>query len=410
MKKPDRTGLGSSGGMRGHAARLLAFFTPDRLAVLAFAVYLAAGLLIANDYGISADEATERRTSLANYAYVMGRDIFNPDSEAAQGVAAGVPDLHTFNNRFYGAALQCITVLAEHMRGFEMLTRDIYLLRHLFTFANYFIAGIFFYLILRRRFGDTWLPLLGALLYILYPRFFGESFYNIKDILFYAWVVISSYFVLKWLENGRLRNAVPAAITLAIAINTRILGVSLLLLGCAFAVIMEIRRKKGIARAIAKPVALGAMTFACYVAVTPFLWASPLQNAYRTFIHFLDFEPWTGTHFYLGEMITREVPWHYIPVWMGVTVPLLYLVMFVAGVAAVCAGAVVWVRRAAKGGRGQVSAEGIAEVNQAETNKTETHQAKTDKEKISPADASKTGSAIVTITNNNENQGPNQGN
>jgi len=345
----DRISLGAPEGKRGRITSFFQCVTPGKAAVLVFALYFIAGFLIVNDYGISADEVTERRTSLANYAYVAGEDIFNTDSEAARGVAAGVPNLRTFNNRFYGAALQSVPVLIEHLRGFEMASRDIYLTRHLFTFANYFLGGVFFYLILRRRFGNTWLPLLGTLLYILYPRFFGESFYNIKDILFYAWVVIASYFTLRWLEDGRLRFAAPAAIALAVAINTRILGLSLLLLGCVFAPILEIRRKKGLIRAVAKPAALGALTFACYVAITPFLWENPLQNAYRTFIHFLDFQPWNGTHFYLGEMITREVPWHYIPVWMGVTVPILYLVMFLGGVAALCGGLFAWIRRMPEG-------------------------------------------------------------
>jgi len=319
--------------------------TPNKVAVLVFVVYLITCLFIVKDYGISTDEVTERETSLVNYIHVMGKDILYPDNEVADASAASIPGLMEFDNRFYGTALQSIPVMVEHLLGFQMLSRDIYLMRHIFTFTNYFIAGIFFYFILQRRFGNAWLPVLGTLLYMLYPRFFGESFYNIKDILFYSWTIIASYFVLRWLEEGTPKFTVTAAITLAVAINTRILGVSLLLLGCVFALIVGKRHKKSILHIILKPVLLCALAFICYVAITPFLWASPFQNAYKVFSHFLYFQPWAGTHFYLGEMITRQVPWHYIPVWMGITVPLLYLVLFFTGVVAVCVGILTWIKQ-----------------------------------------------------------------
>jgi hypothetical protein len=44
------------------------------------------------------------------------------------------------------------------------------------------------------------------------------------------------------------------------------------------------------------------------------------------------FQSWHFEHFYLGEMISSDVPWHYIPVWMGVTVPILYIALFLAGI------------------------------------------------------------------------------
>ena len=306
--------------------------TGTKTAILIFVIYFIAGILIFTDYGISTDEPIERQTSLINYTFIMERLMASSENEAVRDVLYHTTNLMEWHDRYYGVALQTLTTVIEHARGFTMSYREIFLMRHAFVFINYFIASIFFYLILRRRFGDGFLPVVGVLFFILYPRFFGESFFNIKDILFFAWCVIASYFALRWLEDeNKARFIAPAAITLAIATNTRILGISILLLACGFAVMQGLRRKGKLGLYVKKSFHLLAGTFIAYVIITPFTWENPIKNTIDIFFHFMRFQPWNWTHFYMGEMIYREVPWHYIPVWMGVTVPILYILTFFIG-------------------------------------------------------------------------------
>ena len=315
------------------------------IAVIIFVVYLIVGISVYGDYGMSSDEEMEHQTSVITYVHVFGGVMSSSDNENVRNVAAETPDLATWHDRYYGTALQGITVMIEHINGFSMPTKDIFLMRHLFTFLNFFAGVVFFYLILRRRFGNTVFPLFGALFFILYPRFFGESFYNIKDILFVAWVTISVYFVIRWLEEKKVLFLILSAFTIAIATNTRILGLVIVLLACLFSIILDVKRKEGAFRIILNPVLMLLLTYGFYVAITPFLWSSPVANTIDTFNHFLHFEQWTGTHFYLGEMITSNVPWHYIPVWMGITIPLLYLVLAAAGVIFIIYNIVLRLRR-----------------------------------------------------------------
>ena len=43
--------------------------------------------------------------------------------------------------------------------------------------------------------------------------------------------------------------------------------------------------------------------------------------------------PWRGYMLYMGKLeFSERLPWHYVPVWMLVTIPLLYSVFFIAGV------------------------------------------------------------------------------
>lgn len=318
--------------------------TPNKIAILVFVIYLVVGLFIFADYGMSADEHLQRGHSLVNYVHIMGDFMRASGSESVRNMADRTPELMTYPARTYGTALQTIPVITEHLFDFEMPSRAVYLIRHLFVFLNYCLAGIFFYLILFRRFGNTYIPLLGALFYILYPRFFGESFYNIKDILYFSWSVIAAYFVLRWLESDKLKYLLPAAATLAIAINVRVLAASILLLALAFSVIDGIKQRAPLWQIAWKPAKIAIFTFIFNVAITPYLWSNPFGNIASIFSSFINYS-WRGMHFYLGEMITRHVPWHYIPVWIGISVPLLYIALFLAGTAFVVAGLVAFAKQ-----------------------------------------------------------------
>jgi len=301
------------------------------IVILVFVSYLVCGLLVVKDFGISTDEYVERETTLINIEYVMNVFIDPANNQIANQILSNRPKLHEWHDKYYGVALQSLTVPIESL--FESTTRNIFLIRHIFTFLNYFVAGIFFYLLLKRRFTNVLIPLIGLLMYILYPRFFGESFYNIKDILFFSWSVIASYFILRWLDNDAGKKfLLPAVISIAIAINTRILGFSILMLTLAFVIIIQLMKKADYKIIMLKTIGFASLSFLSYVIITPYLWANPLKNTIAIFTHFKTFEPWEFTHLYLGEMITQNVPWHYLPVWMGVTVPILYIVLFLIGV------------------------------------------------------------------------------
>lgn len=311
--------------------KILEICSPSRIMAVIFSLWFIAGILIFSDYGISTDETTEHETSLVNYVYVMKRMMLGSKNETVRMTALETPELDSYRDRYYGVALQTLTVGIEHLFQFKLSTRTIFLIRHLFTFINYFIAGMFFYGILKKRFENDYVPLIGALLYILYPRFFGESFFNIKDILFFSWIVIASYFTLRWLEDGGVKLCLLSAAATAVSINTRILGLSILLLTCFFSILVCVVNKKSVGKTVLKTGTFIALTFLFLYVITPFLWEAPIKNFIETFNHFLHFPNWEGTHFYLGEMIPKEVPWHYIPVWMAVSVPVICLFLFVAG-------------------------------------------------------------------------------
>ena len=63
----------------------------------------------------------------------------------------------------------------------------------------------------------------------------------------------------------------------------------------------------------------------------PYLWENPVRNFINTFFVMGKF-PYSYYVLYLGTFIkSTAVPWHYIPVWILITTPLIYIFFFLIG-------------------------------------------------------------------------------
>ena len=63
----------------------------------------------------------------------------------------------------------------------------------------------------------------------------------------------------------------------------------------------------------------------------PFLWESPFENFIVAFKSFANYD-WGGEIFYLGDyMKATNLPWHYIPVWIYISMPILIFLFFIIG-------------------------------------------------------------------------------
>ena len=342
--------------------------------LILIALYLLLGLLIVKDYGMSFDEDYERETSLVAYNYVM--KLENSQSEAVRKFAQSIPSLDEYPEK-HGTALHMPLVAIEHFFNFELPSQTVYLMRHIFVFLNYILAAFCFHSIIWRRFPKTYMPFFGVLLFILYPRFFAEAFYNNKDILFYCWYIISVYAVLLWLEKPTPPKTLLAGAVLAFATNTRILALSILLLAIAFYAARALfvkdlsikassakassakassakasstkalsakassakalsakaeTDKRKIFKILINPIILVVVFWVVFTIITPQTWKNPITGIIEIFEFFLHFSPWDGRQLYLGAWITREVPWHFIPVWISVSSPVLYIALFIMGV------------------------------------------------------------------------------
>jgi hypothetical protein len=308
--------------------KILGVFTASHrlAAVIFFALLLACGLLIYRDYGVSWDEPTQLRIGVANYRYATRGD----------------PALLSMRDRFYGPLFEMFLVRFQS-KGDD---QAVYYSRHLLTFLCFYAGCLAFYFLARRFLGNKWAALGAVVFLALSPRIFADAFYNTKDIPFMVFYIFGLLTLLWFLDRPTLpRLAIHAAFSAAL-IDVRLPGLVLPALTLGGLALEVLARRISLSRALAYTPLYLAITAGLTLSAWPALWPDPLggfKDAWGLMSHF----PQITDMLYLGQKIsTLKVPWHYIPVWLSITTPLLYLALFVLGLGIMSA----WLIRAAAHG------------------------------------------------------------
>jgi hypothetical protein len=291
-----------------------------------FLLLLAVGVGVYRDYGISWDEPESRQNGVVTLKYLA--EHFAPS--LLKGRSIDSAPLNEYISNYYGVAFETPSVALAEMLGIHEI-KDVFLFRHLLTFLIY-ITGI--YAVERmvyRRFSDWRLSLLAALFFVLTPRLFAESFYNNKDIVLMALFAIGMNTTISFALKPGLKTAFLHALASAIAIDVRIVAI---ILPAATVAILVVRLLK---KELSIPLTLRILTVylvsVCILvlAMWPWLWADPVRHfvqAFRIFAH----TPFDGPVLYMGSFVrSTELPWHYVLVYISITTPLLYLVLFLVG-------------------------------------------------------------------------------
>ncbi len=286
---------------------------------LFFFAYFCIGLTIYNDYGMSWDELWQRHNNgLKNYAY-----LFEGDKALSEG-----------NEKYHGPAFELLLIVIEkifHLKD----SRTIYLVRHFVTFLIFFTGVIFFCFLCRHRFDSWKIGLAGSLFLILSPRIFADSFYNSKDIPFLSVFVISNYTLIRYRDNKTYGNILVHALISAFLTDIRIMGIFIpfftFLLIC-MDLPADIRSDKAAIKhtffMLVAYISLWSLFTICF---WPILWEGPIYHFIRAVKEMSRYH-FTETCLYMGEYVeASELPWHYVPVWMLITTPVLYSFSFFIG-------------------------------------------------------------------------------
>jgi hypothetical protein len=282
----------------------------DILTLSFFILFFVIGVCTYDDYGISFDEGFQRTLiGAVNYNFI---ETGNP-SELLNGF-----------ERYYGPAYELILYSAEKI--FKLSdSRDIYLLRHLIQFLSFFIATVCFYFLGLKLFQKKHLALLGCLFLVLSPRIFAEAFYNSKDLSMLSFSIIACYTMYLFVERQTVFTALLHALLCAFLIDIRITGILLPFITLYFILVQPNKKIIPILSYI-------VYLFTFIILFWPFLWKNPMYNFIEAFHQMSQF-PWKGTVLYLGQYTpANELPWHYLFVWIGISTPILYVVLFFCGV------------------------------------------------------------------------------
>jgi hypothetical protein len=302
------------------------------LVALFFLALLVLGLSVYRDYGISWDEANQRLTGAVTVKYLA--EMFHIPTSIAPWTQ-GVPSLAEYRDRDYGVAFEAPAFVLEKL--FRLTdSRDIYMFRHLLTFLV-FLGGVYaVYRLSERRFLDWRAGLLPALFLILTPRFFAESFYNSKDMVFVAVFAVAMNTAVSFVLQPRLKTALMHAFATAVAIDVRIMAILLVAVSVLLLLIRVIRRELQFSRTCLVLGVYMIVASALVILMWPYLWSNPPLRFWEAFRHMKHFR-WGGEVRYMGALIrARALPWHYSLTWISITTPVFYLVLFLIGMCVTC--------------------------------------------------------------------------
>jgi hypothetical protein len=289
-----------------------------------FLALLVVGLSIFDDYGISWDERVQRQ---------YGENVYNH-------VTWGDHSLWTDRHRYYGPVIEMSLYSLEQFLKLED-TRDIFLMRHLVTFLIFSVGLVFFFFLGRKVFGGWQAGIVGCVLLALSPRIFAHAFYNSKDIPFMAVFIIGVFTLIRYLDAPTVAKAAVHGAVSALLVDIRIVGILLPVLTLGF-VLYDTGYATGRVRVGGREVIRRLRGVGVYlivligltIAMWPTLWRDPLANFVRVFEGMRNF-PWGAPVRYLGaDVWSTQLPWHYIPVWIGVSSPLVVIGLFGIGLGA----------------------------------------------------------------------------
>jgi len=291
------------------------------LALVLLFLFLIAGLVIVDDYGVSLDTDGQRRVAINTLNLYDNLGWLQVDADAV---------------RFYGAAFELpLFLLTERILGLED-PRHIYLARHVLTHLLFLLGGFCCYLLAFRLSGDRLAALLIMLLFLLSPRLYAHSFFNSKD------AVLASAFVMALLVVSRAfdKDSVGAyrwcGAAAGLLVNLRIMGVVLFAAVLVFRAWAWFRTEGGAAR---RRVAVTLGAFALWGGLVlfislPYLWDDPVGRLSEYWTALAN-HPIVPYELFRGQVFSgAALPWDFMLRWFVISQPPVTLLLGLLGLGA----------------------------------------------------------------------------
>jgi hypothetical protein len=202
------------------------------------------------------------------------------------------------------------------------------------------------------RFNNFWIAILGTTFLLISPRIFAHSFYNSKDLIFLSFLIFSLFSAIKFIEKKSLQTALLHSLFTGLLVAVRIPGIFIFFL-TLFIFLSDLMIKSKIKKKDVRVKELLLTFIKNYqkqilylfvyflfsiiltIAFWPFLWEQPLRNFLESFSLMSNF----GHHpniLFMGKIInSAHLPWYYVPVWIFISSPVLYSILFIIGLTAI---------------------------------------------------------------------------
>jgi len=274
--------------------------------------------MVYQDFGVAIDEPIEYRFGELLYSRHFGKDLQLMQDFAVQGQHSR--EIWAYNH-FHAMVLYIFN-------DFGTIERY-HLLNLIFALVAFYVVYELVFQATKRRYFS----LLGPFLLFFTPRYLGDVPANVKDPVF-ATYYISALLMIALapkIKNYYLKICL-IGVMIGLSAAARIVGYGLLiiyLVALIFDDINTVMLTNGaksfflwLGRSM---ISVGLVAFIAVIvhgAQMPYVAVNPPENLLHLMQIGQDY-PWRGRMLYLGQMIEAgQLPWHYLPVWIGVTTPI----------------------------------------------------------------------------------------
>lgn len=279
---------------------------------------LIIGISVYQDYGLSFDEESQRGIGNIFYEYANGR----------------YPGFDDFELKDHGPGFEWPLMLVENLGNINDY-RDIFLMRHLFTFIVFVLCMFSGYVLVYSLFKNKWIASIALIALLFHPRMFAHAFFNPKDIpamsMFLLTLAIS-----RWaFEKKKLLPFLILGIVCGYSTCVRLMNIVIFFPFALFFLadmIQAARNKENIWKILSAGGLLFAGFIITLIVTWPALWKDTIHSFYDVYKSYAFFDKWNYDVLFEGEkIIASDLPWYYISKWMFISTPELWIFLGVIG-------------------------------------------------------------------------------
>lgn len=299
-----------------------------------FIFFLIVGLFIYDDFGMPYDALEYRQQGLIILNHIG--NFFFPEITKSIIGSKNIVSVHDYQKGFIfsGVPFHSSHALIEKIFFDFQSKKEVYYFKYVFTFLFNFIGCIFFYLLLKERFNDKILSLIGVAILISSPRIFPELFYNPNDIPFMTSTIIFFYFAKRYFTKSSNRNLILISLVSGFLVSMRFGGLVYPMIFVFIYFLYDYFFLKKPFVLVTKRLLIFILLFLTFSYLfNPSLWNNFLNTFYLSINTSISYDLIFPKILYLGKFYDiKNLPWHYLLVWIGSSTPILYLFFICIGI------------------------------------------------------------------------------
>lgn len=288
--------------------------------LLIFATYILFSLLSFRNFGITADEVSSYTSGMVWLEYFQNNRI-----------PADLVRFHPLINEHYRLYPMILFAIIGHMKY------EIFHLLNMFAFLPVLFMGFCLIILYLPK---KWYSVLPLVLVLLTPRILGDIASNPKDMPFSVayFVSLALVFIVSYRREVEEKHIVLILLGFIFGYSQSIrsIGLTLHLIFFYWSYFSKVKRlaldKSVLFSQLSKTLIIFLMSV-LFMSVT---WPAIGANFPANFKKYLslgsDFNLWGGQVYYFGQHFSQgSIPWHYLFVWLSITTPIGFLILFLSG-------------------------------------------------------------------------------